>query len=71
MQVYGVTVWDTSLSKDPEEWSIESPPVRISAPDSYEAAKKVLEEPILYLGSRVYLDLLELLECSSGLQKKN
>lgn len=39
MEVYNVTVWDVNRNyKDPEGWTMESPPVRVKATDSYEAA---------------------------------
>jgi len=41
MELYDVTVWDKSLSEKPDEWTMESPPVRVKATDSYEAARQV------------------------------
>lgn len=42
MEVYNVTVWDTNRNyEDSEGWAMESPPVRVRALDSYEAALKV------------------------------
>lgn len=50
MEIYDVTVWDTSVGpRDPEVWVLESPPVRVEAQDSYEAAKGVAKRAGFYL----------------------
>ena len=41
MRYYDVTVWDTHESKEFEDWTVESPPVRVSALDSGRAAEEV------------------------------
>lgn len=41
METYDVTVWDKREGKTPEDWDIESPPVRVRALDSHSAAQIV------------------------------
>lgn len=43
METYDVTVWDKRESKNPEDWVMESPPIRIRALDSHSAAQTVAQ----------------------------
>ena len=40
MEIYAVTVWDVDIENisDSGSWTMESPPVRVKARDSYDAA---------------------------------
>lgn len=51
MELYDVTVWDTSGGKHPDDWVVESPTVRVEAGDLYEAARKVASKGGLSLSS--------------------
>ena len=50
MELYDVTVWDASGGDEPDDWTIESPSVRVEAGDSYEAARKVAGRAGIRLG---------------------
>lgn len=41
MNLFRVTVWDTSAGDDPEIWTMESPPVKIISASSFDAASEI------------------------------